>query len=63
MRKQEGLGPVFELLTVQQEYVVRAVALVLRNLALEERCKLVIGMQQFYTLCCYLYCYKLCLFL
>ena len=45
MRKQEGLGPVFELLTVQQEYVVRAAALVLRNLALEERCKLVIGMQ------------------
>jgi len=43
VRKQEGLGPVFELLTVQQEYVVRAVALVLRNLALEERCKLVIG--------------------
>ena len=43
VRKQEGLRPLFELLTVEQEYVVRAVALCLRNLSLEDRNKQLTG--------------------
>ncbi len=43
VRRQEGLRPIFELLSVEQEYVVRAVALALRNLALEERNKELTG--------------------
>eukprot|EP00794_Sanderia_malayensis_P016932 gene16932-18639_t len=43
VRRQEGLRPIFELLSVEQEYLVRAVALALRNLALDERNKELTG--------------------
>ena len=44
IRREQGLPPMVDLLTqVEQEFVVRAVALALRNLAIDLRNKELIG--------------------